>query len=146
MENKRHTRRRSREIAIQILYELDMRPDANYESAIALYPTKDEDIKVVEYTRELLKGIDERSDEIADILRENIIGWRPDRMVAVDKAAITLALYEGILSEMVPVSVAISEAVELAKIFGTAESGRFVNGVLGRIARSGNNTNTQNND
>lgn len=146
MENKRHTRRRSREIALQILYELDMRPDTNFESAIALYPTKDEDIKVVEYAKELLKGINEKSDEIADILRENIIGWRPDRMVAVDKAAITLALYEGILSEMVPVSVAISEAVELAKIFGTAESGRFVNGVLGRIARSGNKLENENND
>lgn len=146
MENKRHTRRRSREIALQILYELDMRPDTDYNEAISLYPIREEDVKVAEYAKELLKGISEKSDEIADILRENIIGWRPDRMVAVDKAAITLALYEGILSEMVPVSVAISEAVELAKIFGTSDSGRFVNGVLGRIARSGNKTDNENND
>lgn len=77
----------------------------------------------------------ENGEEISELLRDNIIGWRPERMVAVDKAAICIALYEGVISERVPIAVAISEAVELAKTFGTAESGRFVNGVLGRIVR-----------
>ncbi len=84
---------------------------------------------------ELVRGVMENMDAISDLLRENIIGWRPERMVAVDKVAISLALYEGILSKKVPVAVSISEAVQLAKVFGTEESGRFVNGVLGRIVR-----------
>jgi N utilization substance protein B len=56
-------------------------------------------------------------------------------MVVVDRVAIRLALYEGFVTGRIPVAVAISEAVELAKRFGTEESGRFVNGVLGRIVR-----------
>ena len=56
-------------------------------------------------------------------------------MVAVDKAVISIALYEGVLSKRVPIPVAISEAVELAKTYGTDDSGKFVNGVLGRIVR-----------
>jgi N utilization substance protein B len=56
-------------------------------------------------------------------------------MVVVDRVAIRLALYEGVVIGRIPLAVAISEAVELAKRFGTEESGRFVNGVLGKIVR-----------
>lgn len=56
-------------------------------------------------------------------------------MVIVDRVAIRLALYESVIAKKIPVPVAISEAVELAKRFGTGESGRFVNGVLGKIVR-----------
>ena len=79
-------------------------------------------------------------EAISDLLRENLIGWRPERMVAVDKVAISLALYEGVISKKVPIAVSISEAVELAKVFGTAESGRFVNGVLAGRAGEGQKT------
>ena len=57
-------------------------------------------------------------------------------MVAVDRIAVRLALYEGVVGRLTPVPVAISEAVELAKAFGTDESGKFVNGVLGKIVRA----------
>ena len=64
-------------------------------------------------------------------------------MVAVDRAAIRVALCEGLLDGRVPVAVAISEAVDLTKMFGTVESSRFVNGVLGRIVRATSNEHTQ---
>ena len=128
-------RHRAREIALQLIYELDLRPDLNVDEAIALYPFEDEDEKAFAYASELLRGEVEHREETSELLRENIIGWRPERMVAVDKAAICMALYEGVVACRVPVAVAISEAVELAKTFGTEESGRFVNGVLGRIVR-----------
>jgi len=54
----------------------------------------------------------------------------------VDRAALRMAIFESVLSRMIPVPVAISEAVELAKTFGAEESGKFVNGVLGRIVRA----------
>lgn len=128
-------RHRSREIALQLIYQLDLRQDLRFEDAIALFPSDNEDPEVFSYARELVMGVCEQAGEIAELLRENIVSWRPERMVAVDKAAISLALYEGIIAKKVPVAVAISEAVELAKAFGTEDSGRFVNGVLGRIVK-----------
>lgn len=132
---KSQLRHRSREIALQLIYQLDLRPDTNVDEAIELYPSNDEQAEVFAYACELVRGVKENNDTLSDMLRENIIGWRPERMVAVDKAAICIALYEGVISKLVPLAVAISEAVELAKAFGTEESGRFVNGVLGRIVR-----------
>ena len=135
MSARSQYRHRSREIALQLIYQLDVRPSANIDEAIELYPSEDEPEGVFDYACELVRGVMDNMDAISDLLRENIIGWRPERMVAVDKVAISLALYEGIISKKVPVAVSISEAVELAKVFGTEESGRFVNGVLGRIVR-----------
>ncbi len=135
MSSRSQLRHRSREIALQLIYQLDVRPSANIDEAIELYPSEDEPEGVFDYACELVRGVMDNMDAISDLLRENIIGWRPERMVAVDKVAISLALYEGIISKKVPVAVSISEAVELAKVFGTEESGRFVNGVLGRIVR-----------
>lgn len=135
MSSKSQLRHRSREIALQLIYQLDIRPSANIDDAIELYPSEDEAEGVFGYACELVRGVMEHKDTISDMLRENIVGWRPERMVAVDKVAISLALYEGVISKKVPLAVSISEAVELAKVFGTEESGRFVNGVLGRIVR-----------
>ena len=129
-------RHRSREIALQLVYQLDLRNDVDADEAISLFPSSEEDGKIFDYACLLVRGVYDNRDKIEDILRENIIGWRPERMIAVDRAAISIALYEGVITDMVPVAVAISEAVELAKAFGTNESGRFVNGVLGKIVRS----------
>ena len=63
-------------------------------------------------------------------------GWKVSRMSLVDRTVIRMAIYEGFIARTVPVSVALSEAVLIAKEFGGAESGRFVNGVLARIARA----------
>lgn len=130
-------RRRAREIALQLIYELDLRPDLSSEEAIEMFPFDAEDPDVVSYAKSLVTAASEKSEEIDDLLREHIVGWRMERMVAVDRAAIRIALCEGVLVGSVPVAVAISEAVELTKMFGTEESSRFVNGVLGRIVRSG---------
>lgn len=132
---KSQLRHRSREIALQLIYQLDLRPAADLEEVIILFDFKDEPEEVFSYACELFRGVNEKSDQISELLRDNIIGWRPERMVAVDKVAICIALFEGVITQKVPVAVAISEAVDLAKAFGTEESGRFVNGVLGRIVR-----------
>lgn len=138
MSTKSQLRHRSREIALQLIYQMDVRPDAVLSEVLELYPSEEEREEVFSYARELVTGVCANADEIAELLRDNIISWRPERMVTVDKAVISLALYEGIIGKKVPLAVAISEAVELAKAFGTEDSGRFVNGVLGRIARKEN--------
>ncbi len=87
-------RHRSREIALQLIYQLDVRPSANIDEAIELYPSEGEADGVFDYACELVRGVMDNMEAISDLLRENIIGWRPERMVAVDKVAISLALYE----------------------------------------------------
>lgn len=129
-------RRRAREIALQLIYELDLRPDLSPAEATGMFPFDTEDEDVAAYAKSLVFSSCKRGEEIDELLREHIQGWRTERMVAVDRAAIRIALCEGLLERKVPVAVAISEAVELTKMFGTVESSKFVNGVLGRIVRS----------
>lgn len=129
-------RTRAREVALQILYSLNVREGLEPDEAISLFPFKDEEPDVASYAIKLIKGVWSNSEKIDMLIRTYITGWRPERMVMVDLVAIRLALYEGWIAKKVPVAVAISEAVELAKHFGTEDSGRFVNGVLGRIVRS----------
>lgn len=128
-------RRRAREIALQILYSLDLCPDRDLQEALALFPFEGEEEEVALYARNLVSGVWQRRFDIDDLLRTYLTGWRPERLVSVDRTAVRMALYEGVVEKLTPVAVAISEAVELAKRFGTEDSGRFVNGVLGRIVR-----------
>jgi N utilization substance protein B len=88
------------------------------------------------YARELIGGIVNNRFEIDGLIRMNMTGWRPERMGIIDRAAVFLALYEGVVGRKVDVPVAISEAVNLARSFGSDESARFVNGVLGKIVRA----------
>jgi N utilization substance protein B len=129
-------RRRAREIALQLIFEIDLRDDLSSDEAISMFPFEEEDPETADYAKSLVMSVSERADDVDELLREHIVGWRMERMVAVDRAAIRMALCEGLLEQKVPVAVAISEAVELTKMFGTDESSKFVNGVLGRIVRS----------
>lgn len=129
-------RRRAREIALQLIYELDLRPEVIADELLGECPLfEEEDAEVAEYASYLVRSCSINASEIDNIIRSCVVGWRTERMVAVDRAAIRIALCEGFIDKTVPVSVAISEAVELTKMFGTDESSRFVNGVLGKMAR-----------
>jgi N utilization substance protein B len=126
-------RTRSRRQALQILYQRDITGDG-----IALilntkaYST--EDGEPDGFCRELLGGVEEHSefiDEMIGLVSEN---WSVSRMPLVDRNILRLATYEILYEFDVPASVAINEAVELAKVYGGEDSSKFVNGVLGRIA------------
>lgn len=129
-------RRRSREIALQLLYALDLRPDQTADQALSLFLSTDEDEEILRYAEIIVRGAWGERENIDTIIRDHVTGWRPERMVAVDRAILRLALFESYIKPLIPVPVAISEAVELAKTFGTDESARFVNGVLGKIVRA----------
>lgn len=132
LPQKRH---RAREMALQLLYALDLRRNQTPDQAFEFF-SADEDAEVLEYARVMTCGAWERRMEIDNLIREHVVGWRPERMVAVDRAALRMCIFESLFAKTTPVAVAISEAVELAKTFGTEESGKFVNGVLGRIVRN----------
>ena len=129
--------RKARELALQLLYQQYTRPDDDFNEifdGFALnFAAAEPDL---ETARQLAFGIYERKDDIDEVLIEKLVGWRPERICHVDKAAISIALYEIYYSDgSVPMAVAIDEAVELAKLYGTDDSGRFVNGVLGNNVR-----------
>lgn len=142
MPNLRMTqaRRRARELAVQFLYSLGNRSVSDADAVLELLWSEggiaeDETPEVREYLRFLALGAWNRRGEADDVLLRVVTGWRPERMVSVDRAVLRLAVFEGFLERSVPFAVAISEAVDIAQAFGTDDSGRFVNGVLARVLR-----------
>ena len=136
MASKKHERRAAREAALSLLYSSDI-AETDLEQVIeqGAYPADDLDLS--EYAEELVYGVVAHRDDIDARLETTSENWALDRMPVVDRAILRLAVYEMLYAEDVPVSVAINEAVELAKAYGGEDdSSRFVNGVLGRIART----------
>ena len=131
---KRHERTYARKQAIQVLYQaeiLDVTPVSLLEDESKFI----DDAKPSKYATRLITGVQETREAIDSLLGEYSENWAVDRMPSLDRAVLRLACYEMACVDEVPVSVAINEAVDLAKEFGGEdESHRFVNGVLGRIA------------
>jgi N utilization substance protein B len=128
-----HRRRRhARRMAIEILYEADVlgrKPTevvAEWRAAGKVVP---------DYAEELVAGVEREADTLDGMLAAHSEGWPIHRMAVVDRNILRVACYE--VGAGVPVAVAVNEAVELANELSTEDSGRFVNGVLGRIARTG---------
>ena len=125
------SRRSARRTAIDILYQADV----TGEEPAAVVADWESMKSVPEFARELVAGVDDRMPQIDQILEEHAEGWHVFRMPAVDRAILRVAVYELLDRPDVPRAAAINEAVEAAKELSTEDSGRFVNGVLGKIAR-----------
>ena len=87
-----------------------------------------------EYAESIVRGVVEHQHRIDDLLSEHARGWTLDRMPAVDRAVLRIAVYELLYSLDVPPAVVVTEAVDAAKLLSTDDSPKFVNGVLGQIA------------
>jgi len=127
------SRREARRLALDVLYQADvsdLRPSEVLEQREAVGEP------VAGFGRELVLGVEARLSEIDALLGEYARDWTVPRMAAVDRAALRIACYELLFSEDVPTSVAIAEAVDAVKKLSTDESGAFVNGILGEIART----------
>ncbi|MGI6104905.1 MAG: transcription antitermination factor NusB [Raoultibacter sp.] len=135
MGAKRHERSYARRCALQMLYQseiLDESPRAIVEAKSFI----EEEAVLTDYVIRLVEGVETNKDAIDVYLKDTSENWSLARMPIVDKSILRLALYEMIYVEDVPLSVSINEAVELAKDFGGEDdSPRFVNGVLGYIAK-----------
>ena len=126
-------RSKARKRAVDVLYESDVR---GVEAVSTLAERlAHSDPPVPEYAVELVEGVTGRLADIDDVITQHSEGWSVERMPAVDRAVLRLALYEMLWRDDVPDAVVIDEAVELAKSLSTDESPRFVNGVLGRVMR-----------
>jgi transcription antitermination protein NusB len=129
------SRRRSRILAVQVLFEADTnhRPLALVLQRQLTESSLDEDAQA--YTRALVEGIDQHRDEIDDTIRRHAPAFPLEEMAGVDRNVLRLAIYEMLFDTgHAPLRVAINEAVDIAKGYGAESSGRFVNGVLGAVA------------
>lgn len=133
--SRQHERTAARRMAAQILYTGQVRGD----SALRLLDTGDIsclDGTVSDYTYSLVKGIEENLSQLDAELSESSKNWTIERMPIMDLAILRIALYEMMFVDVVPISVSINEAVEMAKEFGgDDDSPKFINGMLGNIAR-----------
>jgi len=136
MAGKKHEERsKARASAAALLYSADI-IDGDAVELIEKGSYPSEDFELSEYAEDLVRGVVEKQAEIDDCLEQTSENWSLERMPYMDRAILRLAVYEMMFVDDVPVSVAIDEAVELAKAYGGEdESSRFVNGVLGKIAR-----------
>lgn len=130
------TRRALREQVFLMLFRVEFHDAEELNEQIELYKEQLEDCseKDCEYILNKFKNILEKLEEIDAVIGEVSKGWKVSRMVKVDLALIRLAVYEMKYEEDVPVKVAINEAIELAKQYGTDDSPAFINGVLAKLA------------
>lgn len=129
------SRRLARELAFQVLFQVDIGHIPWKEALTRTGRDHDLPAKSRIFLEELVGGVINNLKWIDDILTEFSADWPLQRMANTDRNILRLAVYELMRMKDVPVEVTVNEAVELAKVYGEADSGRFVNGVLGNIIR-----------
>ena len=122
------TRRQARELALSLLYEADAKACAP-GAVLDEFP-----IEPDRFAADLVGGVGKHQEEVDGYIRRFAKDWSLERMPVVDRNLLRIGVYELVHRQDVPTAVVISEAVELARRYSTEESGRFVNGMLGRIA------------
>ncbi len=130
---------RSREMALQFLWSMDIRPEQDFSQSLELFMSLDvnqdapHDVK--ERCRNLSAEVWNRKSEIDGVLLRLVTGWRPERMVSVDRTILRLMILEGFMLKSLPVGSAITEAGTLADDYGTKDSPRFVRGIMYKAAK-----------
>jgi len=127
------SRKQSREFAMQLLYQMELRGGDDRDEQLALayeeseraYTKKDR-----EYIDDVVKGVFDNIDELDRIVEKNAKGWKLARLAKIDLSILRLCIYEMRRRDDIPFNISINEAVELAKKYGTEDSGAFINGIL----------------
>ena len=128
-------RTRARELALQLLYQVDLREDELWEQVDELLLDSEEPEDVVEFARGLVKGALDSRDVSDGMITGVAEHWDIARMAVIDRNILRLAIYEMTSRPNIPDKVSINEAIELGKKFSTEQSGGFINGILDRIRR-----------
>jgi N utilization substance protein B len=127
-------RRKARELALQFLYQLDLRGEADpASSAEEFWSRHPVDIEVRDFSDVLVRGTMLHRGKIDELITQYAEHWDLERMAVVDRNILRAGIFELLWTTDVPPKVAINEAIEVAKKFGTQESSRFINGILDRI-------------
>lgn len=127
-------RRKGRELALQALYQLEMSGDAPEPALRSFEESFDNSPEARDFAWELVRGVLERRTDLDAKIAEASTHWRLERLSRIDANVIRIAVLEMTADSPLPVEIAIDEAIEIAKRYGTAESAAFVNGVLDQVA------------
>jgi N utilization substance protein B len=128
------TRRRARRITLETLYEVDL---ANHDSTEVLERRFDEaplETTGIDFAFKLVNGVVEHQSGMDTLIARYAPEWPLDQMAVIDRNVLRIAIFEFLIDSETPVKVAINEAVELAKLYGSDSAPRFINGVLGSLA------------
>jgi N utilization substance protein B len=126
-------RRKSRELTLQALYQAEIGATEPLTHFALLCDNFKVDQKVIPLAHALLTGIAEHAAEIDELISRHAKNWRVGRMSVIDRSLIRLGVYEVLFRDDVPSTVAINEAIEIAKRFSTDDAPSFINGILDAI-------------
>ncbi|KPL81027.1 hypothetical protein ADN00_00330 [Ornatilinea apprima] len=135
------SRTKARSLALQVLYEVDLSghmPGEVFEEHLNTTHLEDE---LLEFSRQLIFGVYPIMQALDSFIAQHAPEWPLDQVAVIDRNIIRMALWEFAVEGCTPIKVAINEAIELAKMFGSDSSPRFVNGVLGSLAARQNEIN-----
>ncbi len=127
------TRRKARVLALQVLYETDVARHNPETALLRLLEEKPLSVPAQAFARVLIEGVLANQEKIDKIITTFAPSWPINQMAVVDRNILRMAIFEIVLDGQTPPKVAINEAVELAKAFGSDSSPKFVNGVLGSV-------------
>ncbi len=127
-------RRLSRVLALEALYRFDLLDEPLSEAIKDIYNRENPPEDVRKFTNKILESVESNLEEIDRLIDQTTLNWPLERITTVDRSILRIAVGEMLGIDEVPFKVSISEAIEIAKLFSTEESGRFVNGVLDNIA------------
>ena len=134
------SRTRARSLALQVLYEVDM---TGHLPGIVLQERLEESVSegqtelssdLVEFARQIISGVVPLAEKLDTVIASYAPEWPFDQIAAIDRNILRIATWEFAVSTQTPLKVAINEAVELAKLYGSDSAPRFINGVLGSLA------------
>ena len=130
------SRKIARDAAMRMLYAYELTGELNQDMIQETIEPAALDAEDMKYLKQVTEGAVEQRASLDTLIEQNAVGWRLSRIGKVDLSILRLAIYEMLCREDVPESVAINEAVELAKKYSEPKSKQFINGILGSISRS----------
>jgi len=129
------SRRKARELALQILYQIDLTKEEGIKSLEKFWEGKIIPPQTKKFTKELAEGTVNKQKEIDLLICKYTEHWKIERINVIDRNILRLAIYELLYLDDIPSIVTINEAIEIAKRYSTADSGKFVNGILDKIKK-----------
>ena len=127
-------RTRARSLALQVLYEKDISDHSPWVAFENRITEGKYDDNIVEFSRQIIQGVVLLTDRLDAFIGQHAPEWPLDQVAIIDRNIIRIALWEFAIEGNTPIKVAINEAIELAKLYGSDSTPRFVNGVLGSLA------------
>lgn len=128
-------RRASREIAMKLLYQLEIQKDDKEDQINFVFDENELTDSDKQYIRDVIDGVHKNITYIDKLVAKHSKGWKLNRISKVELSILRLSIFEISYREDIPFSVSVNEAVELAKKYSSEEAGAFINGILGKVTR-----------